>query len=154
MPNTINLTPESIETITSRITARSESIEYSIHIPRDQREAVSKGASLMWAKVVEYEYRYIDSAQDKGVAEEVFDEADIDIDSLIDANESYSVEQFFLPSGEGKPLSLEDFQVGLSRAVTDDLVSAWQALIREVIEEVHGEDPLGGNEGLVFPGVD
>lgn len=154
MSNTINLTPESIETITSRITAKSESIEYSIHIPHDQREAVSKGAPRMWANVLEFEFQYIDSAQDAGVADEVFEEAGLDVDSLIEANETYQIEQFFLPSGEGKPLSLEDFQVGLSRAVTDDLVSAWQALIREVIEEVHGEDPLGGNEGLVFPGVD
>lgn len=151
MSNAINLTPASIAEITRRITAKADEIEYEIYVPSEVGKAVAKGAPLMWAKILEFEYQYIDSVVDDGVLDEVLYEADFDIDSLVDANESYQIQQFFLPNGEGMPLSLEDFQVALSRAITDDLQSAWLDVIRRVIEGVHGEDPLGVGEGLTFP---
>lgn len=151
MSNAIDLTPETIETITRLIAEKADGIEYDINIPREAHETVTKGAPLMWAKVLEFEYQYVDSAQEVGVPEEVFHETDLDIDTLIDANDAYQIDQFFLPSGEGKPLSLQDFQVALFRAITDDLNSAWMDAIRKVVKEVHGEDPLGGGDGLTFP---
>lgn len=151
MSNTIDLTPETIKTITRLIAEKADGIEYDINIPREAHEAVAKGAPLMWAKVLEFEYQYVDSAQEEGVPEEVFHEADLGIDTLIDANDAYQIDQFFLPSGEGKPLSLQDFWIALSRAVTDDLSSAWMDVIRKAVKEVYGEDPLGGGDGLTFP---
>lgn len=151
MSNDITLTAESIEEITHRITEQSAEIEYNISISGDDRESAAKGAPLFWKKVLEDEYEYIDSAQDPEVMEDICEEAGLDIDSLLEANETLKVEHFWFPDGEGKPVSLEDFRVALVRAVISDLASAWMATVREVIEEVCGLDPLGGNDGLTFP---
>lgn len=151
MSNAITLTREDIQTITRRVTEQSDSITYGVKVPEDEQERISKGAPLIWVQVQNLEYQYIDSAEDDGVVDEVFYEAGLDIDSLIDANEALKVDHYHFPKDEGEPLSLEDFRVGLSRAVLSDLSSAWVALIRSVIEEVCGEDPLGGGDGLTFP---
>lgn len=152
MSEAINLTPETIETITHRVTERAGEIKYNVTIPADEREAVVKGAPLVWSKIVESEYQYIDSARDEGVTDEVLLEAEVDIEALMDANEDYEVEWHHLPNHDASRISHGGFLVGLSRAITDDLASAWEDVIREVIEEVCGLDPLGGGDGLTFPG--
>lgn len=151
MSNDITLTAESIEKIARRVAEKSVEIDYEVRIPSDEREGVQKGASLFWEHVLEHEYQYIDSAQDPEVMEDICEEAGLDIDSLLEANETLKVEHFWFPDGEGKPVSLEGFRVALVRAVISDLASAWMATVREVIEEVCGLDPLGGNDGLTFP---
>lgn len=154
MSKTINLTPESIEKITRFVAKKAPGIGYEITIPKDAKEAIEKGVNLVWKKIVEEEMQYIDGVYDMEIVDEVLDEVEVDIDDLIEANESLKVEQFFLPGGEGKPVSLEEFRVALLRAVTDDLKSAWMDVIRKAVEEVHGEDPLGGGDGLAFPEAD
>lgn len=149
MTSTINFTPESIQEITHRITAKAGEIEYAITIPQDATADVAKGAPQVWAKVLECEYAYIDSARDD--TEDIAEEVGLDLDGFMDANESLKVEHFWFPDGEFQPVSLEEFRVALHRAVVSDLASAWEALVRDVIEEVCGVDPLGGGDGLFFP---
>lgn len=154
MSNTINLTPGTITAITDLINEKADEIGYDINVPRDAKDALNKGAALAWTKVLEFEMQYVDDLQDDHIVTTILDEVEVNVDSLIAANDAYQIEQFFLPNGEGKPLSLQDFQVGLYRAVMDDLKSAWMDVIRRAVEEVHGEDPLGGNDGLTFPASD
>lgn len=149
--STVRLTPESIEEITRRIAKKAPEIEYEVTIPDDRRDNAAKGASLLWARILECEYEYIDSAQDSDDILDVVEAAGLDIDSLMDDNEALEVDSSHFPNYDNYRVSMDDFRVALFRAIESDLSSAWMNLIREEVKGVHGEDPLEGGGGLRFP---
>lgn len=146
MSNSIVLTSKTITTITERIKSDSSKIEYSISIPADVD--MSQGVILAWKETVENEEQYVDVIQDNENVDDILTRMGVDFDSLFEENEDTEIEAFHF--GEGIPVSLCDFKAGLRRAILSDLGSAWASCIREAIEDICGEDPLGGNEGLEF----
>lgn len=146
MSNNIEITAETVEEITEQIKANASDISYEICLPTNC--SGEQGVLLVWGKIVEAQMNYIDSFQDNSDIEGILREMGVTVDELVAVNKHTEIEPFYF--GEDKAISFFDFELALRRAILSDLGSAWVGLIRETIEDITGEDPLGGNDGLKF----
>lgn len=146
MSNNLELTAEIVEEITEQIKSEASEISYAISLPSNC--SGEQGVLLVWNKIVESESDYIDSFQDHSDIEGFLREMGVEVDEIVAVNKHTEIEPFYF--GEDKAISLFDFEHALRRAILSDLGSAWVGLIRETIEDITGEDPLGGNDGLKF----
>lgn len=141
----IILTSDAIAQVAEAITNEASNISYNVDVDTDE---MARCVILAWERIVEMEFEHIDSIQEDDEIKEILRKSDIDLQDIIENNDDFGVESYWFE--QKTSMSLNEFKQCIEWAILSDLGSAWVNLIRETIQGIFGEDPLGNNEGVKF----
>lgn len=141
----IILTLDTIAQVTEAITNEASNISYNVDVDADE---MARCVILTWERIVEMEFENIDSLQEDDEIKKILRKSDIDLQDMIENNDDFGVESYWFE--QKTAMSLNEFKQCIEWSILSDLGSAWVNLIRETIQDIFGEDPLGNNEGVKF----
>lgn len=123
---------------------------YQITVPRHMQDAVTNAALDYWDTLKSTTPQYLDAGTDGGDIDGYMIAGDVDVEALCAANSDYEVggswlegvlyEQGSSAPAYGAPFSLDQAREAHRRGVLNDLISAWQDIVRQAFMEALGTD--------------
>ena len=130
-------------------------IKYEAVIPLDQKEAVNAAALDHWEDLVEMRPAYFDALGGGYDVEGYLNGNGVDLQKVMDASEDVEFESEILGwadelQGHAASMTFAQMREGYFRAIVMDFARAWEALYRDAVEQVTGEDHMGAGDGLTW----